>query len=349
MTSDIRTEEQGAWGVITLTRPKTLNSLSMQMCQAIDDALSKWADDDRIKAVLIEGEGEKAFCAGGDIRWLNDTGKQDPVAAAQFFRVEYRMNTRIAHYNKPYVALMDGICMGGGVGISMSASHRVATGRTLWAMPECGIGLIPDVGASYALPRLPSGMGNYLAFTGTRLKGADCLTAEVATHMVDEEDLPTIREKLLSLDPSGDAISGVLDDAANRRPSDLIEMLETIRVFFGSIESVPDLTKKLKDEKDSFRAHCLDAINKASPTSLLLTLQLLNEAPENFAACIAREFNVVANIMNGHDFYEGVRAQVIDKDRQPSWNPEKLADIPQADIHAYFETPAGGPLDLSGL
>ncbi|RFB01626.1 enoyl-CoA hydratase/isomerase family protein [Parvularcula marina] len=352
MSDDIHTEKQGAWGVITLTREKALNSLTQDMCEVIDRALIDWAADDEVRAVLVEGEGEKAFCAGGDIRWLNDTGKDDPELAARFFRTEYRMNTRIAQFKKPYVALMDGICMGGGVGISNQASHRVATGRTLWAMPECGIGLIPDVGASYFLPRLPSGMGNYLAYTGTRLKGADCLTAGVAAHVIAEDNLPGVRNDLLSLDLAGDAgatISAILDGAANRRPGDLIEMLDMIRTYFERVESVPALLRQLRDEHEGFGAHCLDRIAHGSPTSLLLTHELLAGAPDDFASCISREFNVTANILTGHDFYEGVRAQVIDKDRRPKWEPEKLSEVSEDVIKGYFEAPAGGPLDLSGI
>ncbi|MEM9232805.1 MAG: enoyl-CoA hydratase/isomerase family protein [Pseudomonadota bacterium] len=352
MTEDILTTQDGAWGVITLTRGKALNSLTRDMCAEIDRALTEWAADESVRAVMIEGEGDRAFCAGGDIRWLYDTGREDPSAAADFFRTEYRMNTRIAHFKKPYVALMDGICMGGGVGISMSASHRVATGRTLWAMPECGIGLIPDVGASYMLPRLASGLGNYLAYTGTRLKGADCLTAGVATHVVHEDDLPRVRSQLLALnleqDP-GAGITEVIDASANRRPGDLVEMLDVIRDYFGRVDNIPSLLRDLRKEDQGFGAHCLDQFSKASPTSLLLTQKLLNEAPDSFADCISREFNVTAHILAGKDFYEGVRAQVIDKDRRPAWSPEKLSEVEEAHIAAYFELPADGQLDLSGL
>lgn len=351
MSDDIRTELQGAWGVITLTRPKALNSLTKEMCEEIDRALATWADDGNVKAVLIEGEGDRAFCAGGDIRWLYDTGRQDPEAAATFFRSEYRLDTRIAHYPKPYVALMDGVCMGGGVGISMNASHRVVTERTVWAMPECGIGLIPDVGASYLLPRLPGGLGYYLSLTGARLEGADCLTAEIATHVVNSDEMTALRADLLALE-GGDidaAITATLNKAGQTRPGDLVDMLDTIRTYFEDVESIPALLESLKGNHEGFGAYCLDAIGKGSPTSVLLTHRLLQGAPESFDDCISREFNVTANILASHDFYEGVRAQIVDKDRHPKWQPDRLEEVEADALDRMFEEPKGGPLDLSGI
>ena len=352
MSDDIRTGKQGAWGVITLTRPQALNSLTTEMCLAIDQALAAWAQDESVKAVLVEGEGERAFCAGGDIRWLYKKGQEDPEDAGNFFRAEYRMNTRIAKFPKPYVALIDGICMGGGVGISQSGTHRIATERTVWAMPECAIGLFTDVGTSYMLPRLPDGIGNYLAFTGTRLEGADCLTAEVATHVVPSEALPALRAALLGLGDDGEfamAISHLVGEVASSRPGDIVEMLGAIREYFGTVESLPALMSALNREKDGFGGYCLDRIGRGSPTSLLINHKLLAEAPDTFEACIAREFNVAANILWGHDFYEGVRAQVIDKDHRPKWSPARLADVDPAEIDRYFGVPTGGPLDLSDI
>ena len=289
---------------------------------------------------------------GGDIRWLYHNAKDDPESGADFFRAEYRMNTRIAKFPKPYVALIDGICMGGGVGISHSGSHRIATERTVWAMPECAIGLFTDVGTSYMLPRLPDGIGNYLAFTGTRLEGADCLTAEVATHIVPSDGLPALRATLLGLGSEHDfpaAIDRLVEEDARTRPGDIVEMLGVIREYFETVDSIPALMSALHREKDGFGGYCLDRIGRGSPTSLLINHKLLSEAPDTFDACIAREFNVAANILKAHDFYEGVRAQVIDKDHRPHWSPAKLADVDPAQIERYFEVPAGGPLDLSGL
>lgn len=351
-SGDIAFTQAGNWGVITLTRAKALNSLTMEMCAAIDQHLAAWEKDDSIKAVLVEGAGEKAFCAGGDIRWLIETGKEDPAAAAKFFRVEYLMNARIAAYTKPYVALMDGICMGGGVGISMSASHRIVTDRTLWAMPECGIGLIPDVGATYMLPRLPGGMGLYLGLTGARLKGPDCVTAEVGTHYVEGDSIDPVRTKLLAADLSGNtklAIDAVLKENSSGRHGDIIEDLRDIDTYFEEVTSISELLLTLRRADEPFTQKCYSQIRSGSPTSLALTLKSFNEAPATFNECISREFCVAANLMTSNDFHEGVRAQIIDKDRNPTWDPVRHDDVTEEALSKYFETPEGGPLDLSSL
>lgn len=347
--ADVRFAREGAWGVITLSRPKALNSLTLEMCAMMDRQLRAWQDDDAVRAVLIEGEGDKAFCAGGDIRWLATTAKEESAeAAAMFFRQEYKLNTLIAEYKKPYVALIDGICMGGGVGVSAMADRRVATERTLWAMPECGIGLIPDVGASYILQQLPGGLPLYLALTGARLRGYDCVAAEIATDYLPSARVPVLREALLGLDLLADplaAIDAVLRDRREEANSELPSERGEIDRHFGAVESLDALFANLENA-GGFGAKCLEAIRPASPTSLALTLKLLNEAPDRFADCIAREFYVTAHLMEGPDFLEGVRAQIIDKDRTPKWQPASLNDVRAETIARYFETPPGGPLEV---
>ncbi|MEM9989552.1 MAG: enoyl-CoA hydratase/isomerase family protein, partial [Pseudomonadota bacterium] len=330
MSDDIQISQKGAWGVITLTREKALNALSIDMCAAIDKALSQWALDDAVKAVLVEGQGEKAFCAGGDIKWMYQVGREDPAAAAHFFRVEYQMNARIAAFPKPYVALMDGICMGGGVGISMNASHRIVTERTIWAMPECAIGLIPDVGATYMLPRLPGGLGRYLGLTGARLKGADCLSAEVASHFTQNQKLPALREALLALDLGSDP-SGQISEAVasyhEGQPGDLIESLHLIDQLFDRKEDLPHLMERLRTDPSKLAEKALFALKTSSPTSLHLTHHMLSDPSPSFVETLAREFCVAAHLMEGPDFHEGVRAQMIDKDRLPQWSPSKINDV----------------------
>jgi enoyl-CoA hydratase/carnithine racemase len=347
--SDITTKTQGAWGIIELTRPKALNSLTKDMCERMGAALADWAADDAVAAILVRGEGDRAFCAGGDIRWLYDTGREDPEAAASFFRSEYRMNAQIAALQKPYVALMDGVCMGGGVGISMNASHRIVTERTMWAMPECAIGLIPDVGATYLLPRLPGGLGAYLGLTGRRLTGADCLIAEIATHVVPSTEMETLGERLLELsfetDPKA-AIDQVLSDLADPQPGELASALPDIDRFFGRVDSIEGLLTDLEREGGAFGQQSLEQMAPASPTSLKLTRHALATAPSSFDDCIRREFNVTANILRNHDLYEGVRAQIIDKDRSPKWSPATLDAVDEATIKAYFDAPPDGPLVL---
>ncbi|MEM9810285.1 MAG: enoyl-CoA hydratase/isomerase family protein, partial [Pseudomonadota bacterium] len=207
--TDIQFTRVGSWGVITLDRPKALNSLTEDMCVRMDEQLTAWADNDEVRAVLIEGEGDKAFCAGGDIRWLAETAQKDPQRAAEFFRKEYNLNDHIARFSKPYIALIDGICMGGGVGVSAMADRRVMTSRTTWAMPECAIGLIPDIGASYFLRQLQGGLAFYLALTGVRMTGGDCVEAGLATHCVDAEKLGDIRTSLLADTLSGDVLKTI--------------------------------------------------------------------------------------------------------------------------------------------
>ena len=348
MTEDIQTERHGAWGVVTLDRERALNSLTKAMCEALDEALSAWATDDAVSAVMIEGAGERAFCAGGDIRWLAEAAKADPAEAATFFRREYRMNTRIQNFPKPYVALIDGICMGGGVGVSAGASHRIVTERTMWAMPECGIGLIPDVGASHHLQAVSRATALYLGLTGARLTGEDLVALGLADALVPADRLPGLRKQLLGLALDGDAgarISAALPDLSPSLSSPIVQAAGAL-TGARSVEDVLDRLARSAQPADKAAA---ERILAASPTSLRLTHRLLTGAPERFEDCITREFRVAARLMEGPDFLEGVRAQVIDKDRQPRWSPDELSAVTDAMMDRYFEEPPGGDLDLSGL
>jgi len=341
--------KEGAWGVITLDRPKALNSLTLDMCLSMQGQLEAWATDDSVTAVLIEGAGDRAFCAGGDIRWLASTAKDDPLKAASFFRTEYKMNNYIAHYPKPYVALVDGVCMGGGVGVSATAVRRIMTKRTIWAMPECGIGLMPDVGASYILNQLPGGLGLYLALTGARMTGEDCLAGGIATHTIDDERLSAVREGLLQADLAGDplkAIDAVADQWAIEPQGDYLAIRDDIDRLFTNVQSFEALFQSLEGA-GAFGDKALAAIRPGSPTSLALTLRLLNEAPKTFSECIVREFCVAAHLMEGPDFLEGVRAQIIDKDRNPNWQPSELSAVEPGALDRYFEPPSDGPLALN--
>ncbi|MGV6820433.1 MAG: enoyl-CoA hydratase/isomerase family protein [Parvularcula sp.] len=352
MSGDIIIRVEGAWGIITLNRPAALNSLTQEMCGDIDAALARWDSDPAVKAVLVEGEGERAFCAGGDIKSLAAAAARDPVAAADFFRTEYRMNVRVHRFSKPYVALLDGVTMGGGVGISMSASHRIATDRTVWAMPECMIGLVPDVGASWLLPRLKTGLGAWLGLTGQRLGAADLLTAGLATHHVPAASLDKCRAMLLELPLAEDPIAEiglVLSRHHVGEDGQLVKQLGEIARLFGDYGNVSHLITMLQSDSSSLASTALGDIAAASPTSLALTHRLLANVPESFEACISREFCVTSHCLAAHDFGEGVRAQIIDKDRAPKWLPASLAEIDASHLAAYFEPPPGGPLDLSGF
>ncbi|WOI54350.1 enoyl-CoA hydratase/isomerase family protein [Parvularcula sp. LCG005] len=352
MTSDILFEEHGPWGVIRLNRPKALNAITREMGAEMDEQLTVWAGRNDIRAVMIEGEGDRAFCAGGDIRWLHDVGRTDPAEATTFFRTEYTMNARIAAFPKPYVALMDGIVMGGGVGLSAMASHRVVTDRTLWAMPECGIGLMPDVGSSYFLRRLGA-VGYYLGLVGARLTAADCLSIGLGTTHVEADGLTDLRHALL-IDPlEGDAhasVDEVLRRAQSAPPEAALDNdRQDIERLFTDIPSIEILLDRLEKDKSELAQRALASLRVTSPTSQKLTLALFNGAPEPFNDCIAREYCAAAHLMASHDFHEGVRAQIVDKDKSPRWSPKDWSAVTDELIDTYFDIPPGGPLNLSSI
>ena len=344
-TDDVRFERRGRIGLAALSRPKALNSLTLDMCAALDARLARWADDPGVRAVVLRGEGGRAFCAGGDIRWLRGAAKRDPAAAADFFRTEYRLNTRLQEYAKPVIALMDGVTMGGGVGISAPARYRVATERTLWAMPECGIGLIPDVGASWHLNQLVPGVGLWLGLTGERLDGAGALGLGIATHLVPSDALDDLTEALVAAKLDGDADAAIRDALAAAGTSEGTP--PDVPDAFAQADGLEALMEAL--ERSEAGSAALRAILGGSPTSAALTHRLLTEAPAGFRDAIAREFRVAAHLIEGPDFHEGVRAQVIDKDRQPRWSPDGLDDVTDAMLDRYFEAPEGGDLDLGGV
>ena len=350
MTGDIRTERQGAWGVVTLTRERALNALTTEMCAAIDDALAAWATDEDVRAVLIAGAGERAFCAGGDVRWLAETARDDPERAATFFRTEYRLNTRLHRYAKPVVALMDGIVMGGGVGLSAPAAFRIVTERTVWALPECAIGLIPDVGASWHLGRIDQALATYIALSGARLSGEEALAAGLADALVPSETLGDLRRQLLSQE-LGSEPRDVLASLQPPSPSiaEATARLRAASAPFGDIGSVEEALSRLDEDTSDMAAASRRALAGSSPTSLKLALRLLREAQGTFDARISREFRVAAHLMEGPDFLEGVRAQVIEKDRTPRWRPSMLGEVTRESLDRCFEVPPGGDLDLSDL
>jgi len=342
LNDDILIRREGAWGLITLNRPQALNALTEAMCVRIATALQQWRAEDDVKAVLIEGNGEKAFCAGGDIRWLYDTSKQDPARAAEFFRTEYKMNSLIHHFPKPYVALMDGYTMGGGVGVSISASHRIVTDHTLFAMPETGIGLIPDVGGSWFLPRLEGGLGFYMGLMGARASGADCLDAKIATHFVGADHLENLRGALLASEGSKSAIDTLLEGASTIPNSIMAKDRETIDRLFSSVTHIKELPDRLEAARRNltqapFAEKMLKILTRLSPSSLALTCELLNRTKElSFDDCLRTEFRITKRLLEGSDFHEGVRALIIDKDKSPKWSPTTLDDIDQAKIDSYF-------------
>jgi enoyl-CoA hydratase len=335
MTDDaeILFENRGAVGLITLNRPKALNALTHGMAVAMLARLRDWAEDDAVQAVVIQGQGSKAFCAGGDIRTLYDSGKAETPYALEFYRDEYRLNAFIKHFPKPYVALLRGFVMGGGVGVSVHGSHRIADETMVFAMPETGIGLFPDVGGSWFLPRLPGEIGMYLGLTGARLKTADALYAGVATHFVPSAK----RDALLESLASGREIDMALRDVADSVPDAyLIAHRAKIDAMFGSA-SVEEILAALDADHTDWSDDTARTIRAKSPTATKLAFRQIREGKYlSFDDGMRMEFRMVNRVIAGHDFYEGVRATIIDKDGAPNWRPATLAQVSDADIDAYF-------------
>ncbi|WP_417320345.1 enoyl-CoA hydratase/isomerase family protein [Emcibacter sp.] len=337
---EILFEVKGRVGCVLLNRPKALNALSTDMCARMDAQLVKWAEDDAIAAVLVEGNGEKAFCAGGDVRTLAENGPDNSGPAEAFFATEYRMNARIFHFPKPYISFMDGITMGGGVGISVHGSHRIVGDKTLFAMPETGIGLIPDVGGSYFLPRLPGKLGYYLGLTGARLKAADCLYTGIGTAYVPSDRLEELKGALVEAELGSpgdvDQIIGRFAEEAGDAPLD--EFRDLIDAAFGE-RAVEEICDHLEAIDHPWAGKTRDTLAQMSPTSLKVTLeQLLQGADLEFDDCMRMEFRLVNHLVTYRsDFFEGIRAVLIDRDNSPKWSPASLEEVGRGEVEKHFE------------
>jgi len=328
-------EARGGAGVITLNRPKALNALTLEQIRQIDPALRRWAADPSVAVVVIEGTGEKAFCAGGDIRALYDAASAGDVDfLADFYREEYTLNRRIKTCAKPYVALIDGITMGGGVGLSVHGRYRVATERTLFAMPETGIGFFPDVGGTYFLPRCPGKIGLYLGLTGARLKAADLLYAGIATHCVPSSAIEDLKAALADITDPANADAQV--QAVLQRfhqdpgPAPLAAKRDLIdRLFAG--DSLDAVLANLAADTDPWAAETLKTIRTKSPYALAVTFrQLRDGANLSFDQAMALEFTLALHVAIAPDFREGVRAVIVDKDNAPRWQPPGALPVDEA-------------------
>lgn len=337
MTEDVITWKTGSVGRITLNRPKALNALNQGMVDAMTKALLEWRDDASVKAVVVDGEGEKGFCAGGDIRMLAESGKAGDGRAWTFWRDEYRLNTLIEEYPKPYVALIDGVTMGGGVGISVHGEFRVAGDRTLFAMPETGIGFHPDVGGAYFLPRLAGELGVWMGLTGARLKTADCIAAGVATHYVPTERFGELIHALEheNLDEHGDRIDALLDGfGADAGESELGVRAALVDAAFEGAD-LETIRRRLSEAGDPWSEKQASILNTKSPTSLAVTLAALRKGANlSFREVMVQDLRVSARFLaENSDFYEGVRAVILDKDNDPQWGAQASAD----EVEGYFK------------
>ncbi|HXQ46938.1 MAG TPA: enoyl-CoA hydratase/isomerase family protein [Caulobacteraceae bacterium] len=321
---------QGGVGRLTLNRPAALNALTTGMCESMIEALLNWRTDPAVQLVVIDHAGERGFCAGGDIRMLAESGAGDGAEARRFFFVEYRLNELLFRYAKPVVAIMDGVTMGGGVGLSMPARYRVATERTTFAMPETGIGLFPDVGGGWHLSRLQSHAGMWLALTGARIRGADCLALGIATDFVESAKVPALKARTdpetvlteLESDP------GPAPIAAHREDIDRLFAGDSVEAIFAALAADPSDWAKAQ----------LETLQTKSPQTLKVAFRQLRQgaAIASFADEMRVEYRIGARVVQRHDFLEGVRAVIVDKDNAPKWSPPNIEAVSGAMLDEIF-------------
>ena len=334
MTDQIIARIEGSLGRITLNRPKALNALTTEMCIAMTEALRGWQDDNSVKTVLVDGAGDRAFCAGGDVIMLHDSGKAKDGRAETFWRVEYALNELIHRYSKPYIALIDGIVMGGGVGLSVHGKYRVAGDTTLFAMPETGIGYFPDVGGTYFLPRLGTAIGNWLGLTGARRGPAECVSLGIATHCVPTEkhialiaalngaaDVEAVLEAFNDVAPEGDAIPNA--------------------VAAFDANTVTDILSALDADGSDWSVQQAKLLRLKSPMALATTLEAMRRGADlDFREAMTKELDLSLNFLTIQDFYEGIRAQLIDKDPNPDWSHDGMDTVTEEQIECMFRQSA---------
>ncbi|MCA3277644.1 MAG: enoyl-CoA hydratase/isomerase family protein [Roseomonas sp.] len=324
---------EGAAGAILMNRPKALNALNQDMIRGFAAAIAAWRDDASVKLALLEGAGGRAFCAGGDVRAVRASAVAgDRAAVEAFFSEEYAVNAGIAAFGKPWVSLIDGVCMGGGIGVSVHGTHRIVTNHAMFAMPETAIALFPDVGTSFVLPRLPGALGMWLALTGARLNGADAMHAALATHYTTREALPVLRAALIAGDIGAVARYCEAPPEASFAPH-----RAAIDRCFGAA-SIPAIIAALETEGTDWAREQLGVLHHASPTSLFMTHELLRRgATRDLAGCLAMELALTRVVVHDHpDFREGVRAVLVDKDHKPQWQPASIEAVDTAAIQAMF-------------
>lgn len=343
-------ERRGAAGIVTLDRPRALNAVTHAMVRAMHAQLDAWAADAAVSHVVLRSANERAFCVGGDVRHLAQAGMAGRKEEARtFWRDEYALNYAIARYPKPFVSLVDGLCFGGGFGLSGHGRYRVAGEALGFAMPEVAIGLFPDVGATFVLPRLPGWSGAFLAMTGARIGMADAVALGLYTHHIPTERWPDLIDALAA----GHAMDHVLDRFAVVPPDPVLGPLTPLidRIFAGG--TVPAVIAALEHAaggegvEAEFARIQLDTLRRASPTSVFIAFEQMRRGPHlDLATCFQQEFRVVTRLLDQHDFFEGVRAVLIDKDQSPNWRPARLEEVDPAAITALFEAPLPDDLVL---
>ncbi|NRD66663.1 enoyl-CoA hydratase/isomerase family protein [Corallococcus exiguus] len=354
MSEDVLLETRGAVGLVTLNRPKALNALSLEMCRALHPQLDAWAADPSVKAVVISGAGGRAFCAGGDVRAVaSSVARSDMSLSREFFRAEYALNHRIHHFPKPFIAWVDGICMGGGLGLSAHGAFRVVTEKLVLAMPETAIGIFPDVGGGWFLPRFPGEAGTYLGLTGARCDAADALWLGYATHRVESSRLEDVVGALAAADWSGPGrevaarvLKGFHQDAGVSGLASRAEVID--RCFQGS--RVEDILAALEREGTAWAEETRATLPRMSPTSLRVTLrQLRIGRGQDYDATARMEYRLSQALTQRPDFQEGIRAVLVDKDQKPRWSPATLAEVTDSEVEACFAPRPGDELELPAL
>jgi enoyl-CoA hydratase len=349
VTDDVEFARQGRIGLITLNRPKALNALNLPMIRAMRPQLADWADDPAVEAVVIRGAGDRAFCAGGDVRAVYEDGlamkrgESDGALTRDFFREEYQLNHQIHTFPKPYLALVNGVSMGGGVGLSVHGDYRVVTESLMFAMPETGIGLFPDVGAGWFLPRCPGELGTYFALTGARGGPAEAIALGYATHHVPFDDLESLIDRLA--EGGAARIESVLSDLSHDPGEpDFAGQRDLIDRCFAH-DRVEEVIAALEGEEDAFASGLVERFAGLSPTSLKVTLAEMRRcAGLAYEQVVTIEYRLAQGCMARHDFYEGIRALLVDKDKSPKWDPARVSEVDDALVDAHFAEPPEGDL-----
>jgi enoyl-CoA hydratase len=345
---DLIARREGAVGVIRLNRPKAINAVTLEMFRDIDKALDEFESDPAVGLILLEGAGERGLCAGGDIRALYESSKIKGDLGKILWREEYILNARIAKFPKPYVAFMDGIVMGGGVGLSAHGRHRVVTERTKLAMPEVGLGFFPDVGGTWLLSRSPGEIGTYFGLTGQTMNGPDAVYARFADAVVPSHKLGSLRETLVNLRAgvSSADVKTTIDQFATGETSGPVAAIQPQIDRWFAHDGMQDIVAALQGDGSELAQSTLKTLNEKSPRGMVVTLKLLRlaRASASLEQCLVREYRAALEVFNSDDFREGVRAAVIDKDRNPHWSPARIADVTPEMLAPYFAEIGAGEL-----
>jgi enoyl-CoA hydratase len=337
---DLIARREGAIGVIRLNRPKTINAVTLEMFRDVDKALDAFEADPAVGVILLEGAGERGLCAGGDIRALYENSKVKGDLGKILWREEYILNARIAKFPKPYVAFMDGIVMGGGVGLSAHSSHRVVTERTKLAMPEVGLGFFPDVGGTWLLSRSPGEIGTYFGLTGQTMNGPDAIYARFADAVVPSNKLAALRDALVNLRAgvSPTEVKARIDSFATGETAGPVAAMQSQIDRWFAHDRMENIVAALQQDNSELAQSTLKILNEKSPRGMVVALKLLRlaRASSSLEECLVREYRAALEVFASDDFREGVRAAVIDKDRNPRWSPPRIEDVTPAMIAPYF-------------